>query len=250
MIYHRATRKFSASSTFILTACACTVFLFIHAAAAGSPAAVEPQPTSVGIPHLEQRLIQEGFIDVRTLDPHIMVELEYARAANFIGENVYGTITRAYLRPEAAEKLARASEILRERHPGLRILVTDAVRPRSIQHKMWKLVAGTPRQPYIANPSSGSMHNYGAAVDVTLYNIETGRRLDMGTPIYFLGSLAQPALERDYLRAGKLNAHQIENRAILRKAMVDAGWHSLSIEWWHFDAFPRDYVRREYSIFE
>jgi zinc D-Ala-D-Ala dipeptidase len=199
---------------------------------------------------LEQRLVEEGLVDVRTLDPTILVDLEFSRPDNFIGKDVYGELTGAYLRPEAARKLARASELLRADHSNLRILVLDAVRPRSIQHKLWNIVVGTPMQPYIANPYFGSMHNYGAAVDVTLFDIQNQERLDMGTPPYYLGPLAQPNLEGEFLLRGDLNVLQIENRVTLRNAMVGAGWRILTIEWWHFDAFPRAYTRQKYSIIE
>jgi D-alanyl-D-alanine dipeptidase len=113
---------------------------------------------------------------------------------------------------------------------------------------MWKLVEGTPMQPYVANPQGGSMHNYGAAVDVTLFDLETGERLDMGTPLDYFGPLAQPKLEKKFLREGKLSLAQVENRRILRDAMLEAGWHPLSIEWWHFNAFPKAHIRQHYSI--
>ena len=215
----------------------------------GRPEA-EPKEEFIGFSPLEQRLIQQGLIDVRLLDPSIVVDLKYAKADNFMGIDIYGDLTRAYLRPEAAWKLARANEILRERHPNLRILVGDALRPRSVQQKMWQLVAGTPMQPYVANPRWGSMHNYGAAVDVTLYDVETEKRLDMGTPLDHFGPLAQPKLEDRFLKEGKLNREQVENRRTLRSAMKEAGWHPLNIEWWHFNAFSKDYIRRNYSIIE
>jgi hypothetical protein len=133
-------------------------------------------------------------------------------------------------------------------HPHLRILVGDAVRPLFVQKEMWKLVAGTTKQPYVANPQWGSMHNYGAAVDVTLFDVQTGKQLDMGTPLDYFGPLAQPLLEDKYLRNGELNVAQVENRHILRDAMQDAGWHSINIEWWHFNAFPKADIRRNYSM--
>ncbi len=210
----------------------------------------EPQEELIGFSLLEQRLLQQGLIDVRLIDPSIVVDLKYAKADNFMGTDIYGDYTRAYLRPEAAWKLVRANEILQERHPNLRILVGDALRPRSVQRKMWQLVAGTPMQPYVANPKWGSMHNYGAAVDVTLYDVETEERLDMGTPLDHFGPLAQPKLEDRFLKEGKLSRDQVENRRILRSAMKGAGWHPLNIEWWHFNAFSKDYIRRNYSIIE
>ncbi|RJQ68993.1 MAG: peptidase M15D vanX D-ala-D-ala dipeptidase [Desulfobacteraceae bacterium] len=226
-----------------------------------SPAAVAQETNSVARPvaeplepdvvsPLEERLIQAGLVDVRLLDTSIRVDLKYARADNFMGASAYGELARAYLHPEAARKLAKASRILQERYPHLRILVLDAARPRSVQHKMWKIVAGTAMQPYVANPHSGSMHNFGAAVDVTLYDMETQARLDMGTAIDFFGPLAQPSLEVKFLQEGKLSEQHIQNRLIMRTAMRDAGWHVLTIEWWHFDAFPRDYTRRKYSMID
>ncbi|SMP59427.1 D-alanyl-D-alanine dipeptidase [Desulfonatronum zhilinae] len=199
---------------------------------------------------LELKLIKEGLVDVQMLDPDILVDLKYARKNNFMGMNVYGDFKRAYLRPEPAMMLVRANTILQERHPDLRIQVGDALRPRSIQHRMWDLVVDTPMQPYVANPFTGSMHNHGAAVDVTLVNVRTGKEFDMGTPMDHFGPLAQPRLENKFLQQGELTAEQIANRHTLRDVMVDAGWHPLAIEWWHFDAFAKDIVRKKYSIIE
>ncbi len=199
---------------------------------------------------LEERLIAEGLINVRELDPSIIVDLKYASPDNFMGASIYGDFNEAYLRPEAAKKLVRASQILQRRFPNLRIFVGDALRPRSVQRKMWALVENTPMQRYVADPGRGSMHNYGAAVDVTLFDMNTGEEVDMGTPLDYFGPLAQPALEADYLNTGELTREQYGNRIILRNAMRDAGWHVLRIEWWHFNAFPKDFVRGNYSIIE
>jgi zinc D-Ala-D-Ala dipeptidase len=247
-----------AGSGFVLAACAVSAFVFSQPAMARSadPAAIsagpamEAQAEASGLSPLEQRLLRKGFVDVRTLDPTIIVELKYARTDNFMGINAYGDFSRAYLLPEAARKLARANEILRERYPGLRILVADALRPRSVQHEMWKHVVDTPMQPYVANPYSGSLHNYGGAVDVTLYDVEAEEALDMGTPLDYFGPLAQPRLEARFLRDGKLSEEQIASRLILRKVMVEAGWHVLAIEWWHFEAFSREHLFRNYPIVE
>ena len=252
MFHLRSIRKSVRSAAFILTIGACTA-LVAHctAWAKGRLDPIDnPQADAADICELEQRIILEGLVDVCTLDPSIMVDIAFAKQENIIGQNVYGAFARAYLRPEAAWKLARASEILQISHPNLRLMVIDALRPRSVQHAMWKIVADTPLQPYVANPYSGSMHNYGAAVDVTLFDTRTGEQLDMGTPFHYFGSLAQPILENRYLRKGKLSEHHINNRLILRNAMSEAGWRVLNIEWWHFDAFDRDHVRRNYSIVE
>jgi zinc D-Ala-D-Ala dipeptidase len=250
--------KISLNLHFIFAVCVCFIlFSFNLAIARKSHPAIVPSQSIMNeekisgeISIIEGRLIEEGLVDVQKLDPSIRVDLKYASAHNFMGRNVYGKLTRAYLRSKAALKLVKASTIIQERHPELRLLVVDAVRPRSVQHKMWEIVVDTPMQRYIANPYRGSMHNYGAAVDVTLYNIETGKPLDMGTPVDYFGPLAHPNLEHEFLKKGKLTEEQIENRLILRNAMCDAGWIMLPIEWWHFNAFPLDYIRHNYSIIE
>jgi zinc D-Ala-D-Ala dipeptidase len=243
---------------FIFAVCMCfTLFSSNLSIAQESHPSIEPSQSPMNkektfgeISILEGRLIEEGLVDIQKLDPSIRVDLKYAKSHNFMGRNVYGKLTRAYLRPTAASKLVKASIILQERHPQLRLLVVDAVRPRSVQHKMWEIVVDTPMQRYVANPDRGSMHNYGVAVDVTLYDVETGHPLDMGTPIDYFGPLAHPNLEHEFFKEGKLTAQQIENRLILRKAMVDAGWLILPIEWWHFNAFSIEYIRDNYSIIE
>ncbi len=93
------------------------------------------------------------------------------------------------------------------------------------------------------------MHNYGVAADLVLADAK-GRRLDLGTPMDAFQELAQPALEKRFLRQGLLTAEQTANRQTLRQAMLAAGFTPLSIEWWHFDALDRDVARRRYSIIE
>ncbi|MDM7916965.1 MAG: M15 family metallopeptidase [Candidatus Eisenbacteria bacterium] len=111
-------------------------------------------------------------------------------------------------------------------------------------------VRGTPRQRYVASPSRGSMHNYGAAVDVTLIDASTGRQLDMGTPLDDFTILAAPREEDRLLRAGRLTREQVARRRLLRSVMTDAGFRALAIEWWHFDAFPKEETRRRFAIVE
>jgi D-alanyl-D-alanine dipeptidase len=198
---------------------------------------------------LERRLIAAGLVDVQQLDSTIVVELKYADTSNFMRRNVYGGLRRCYLRREAARKLVQASAFLRTHHPGVRLLVADGLRPRGVQRTMWEMVKGTPMQRYVADPRWGSMHNYGCAVDVTLVD-SAGERLDMGTPLDYFGPLAQPRLEQRYLRSGKLSAEQLANRRVLRGAMKAAGFHPIGIEWWHFNAFEKPYIREHFTIVE
>jgi len=204
---------------------------------------------------MEEKMIQAGLVDVRSIVPGIMVDLRYSTSDNFLGEDVYGGMEKCYLQPEVAGMLKKAQEILRERCPGCRLVALDGVRPRSVQQKMWELVKGTEKARYVANPSRGSNHNYGAAVDVTVARVyserlDEYRLLDMGTEFDHMGPLAQPRYEDRYLARGVLTAEQVRNRKLLREVMKAAGFTPIMSEWWHFNAFSRDEIRRRYRIIE
>jgi zinc D-Ala-D-Ala dipeptidase len=198
---------------------------------------------------LELSLLEQGLVDVQSLDPTIRVALKYVCDTNFMGVNVYGDLTRGYLRREVALMLKHANQALAIERPGLSLLLLDGARPRHVQHRMWKLVKDTPMRKYVANPYSASMHNYGVAVDITIAD-ENGVPLDMGTPPDYFGELAEPRLEQAFLRQGRLTAEQVANRQLLRRVMTNAGFRPLAIEWWHFDAFDKEFVRRTYSVIE
>lgn len=198
---------------------------------------------------LERALIAQGLVDVQQIEPSIQVDLKYASTDNFLGENVYGTLRRCYLQPEVAQMLQQAQTLLRQETPSLSLIVFDGVRPRSVQMKMWEIVKGTPQQEYVAPPGSGSMHNYGAAVDLGLVN-EEGELLDMGTPFDYFGPLAQPRYEMQYLKSGELTPEQLQNRWLLRKVMKAAGFQVILSEWWHFNAYDRKITRQKFHIVE
>lgn len=231
--------------TTIFSVCLCVLWYIHISLPSGGAAAENAQPLS----DFERKLVSMGFVDVQEIDPSIQVALKYACAENFTGVNLYGELNKGYLRREPAEMLASANRNLKRLRPDLSILLADGVRPRHVQWKMWETLKGMDRQGYVADPRRGSMHNYGCAVDVTLVN-EKGETLDMGTPMDHFGILSQPRHEERFLKEKKLNARQIENRALLRRVMTEAGFHILAIEWWHFDAFPRETVRKRYSIVE
>lgn len=197
----------------------------------------------------EQTLISKGFVDIQKNAPDIKIDLKYAQTNNFTGLNIYDGFERCYLHKKAFEKLQRANILLKEKHPELSLLVVDGFRPRKVQSKLWEFVKGTSKQNYIANPKSGSMHNFGFAVDITLID-NKGKRLDMGTPVDSFGPLSEPRKENFFLKKGKLTPEQIKNRLLLRKVMTQAGFLQLPIEWWHFDAFATKIIRKNYKIID
>lgn len=179
----------------------------------------------------------------------LAIDLRYATTNNFVGKNMYGRFNRAFLHRIAADKLAKAEQNLRRDYPKYRLVVFDALRPRSVQYLLWEQVKGTDKQTYVANPAGGSIHNYGFAVDISVLD-ENGKELDMGTPYDDFTPLSQPQREQQYLKEAKLTEAQVRNRRILRKAMEDAGFIQLPVEWWHFDALPKSEVRSRYKIVE
>jgi len=114
---------------------------------------------------------------------------------------------------------------------------------------MWHIVKGTEQQAYVADPEEGSIHNFGAALDLSIVD-DQGNLLDMGTPFDYFGDLAQPGYEKRFLKENKLTKTHVTNRTLLREVMQEAGFEGIGDEWWHFNAFPPAEVKRRYKIVE
>ena len=164
----------------------------------------------------------ERLVDVTRLAGGIAVELRYATANNFTRHVIYPPSARCYLRAPVAARLAAVHRLLQAR--GLGLKVYDCYRPRSAQQILWDLV---PDERYVASPKSGSRHNRGAAVDLTLID-KSGHELPMPTPYDDFTVKAH----RDYQA---LPAAALRNRETLAQAMREQGFIPLPTEWWHFD---------------
>lgn len=197
----------------------------------------------------EQYLESVGLVDIQTLAPGIKVELRYSSTNNFTGLDLYGELCKCYLQKEVAERLAEAEKNLELKYPYYRLLVLDCVRPLSVQQLMWDTVKDlfSEKIKFLSNPKYGSLHNYGAAVDLTLAD-ERGNELDMGTPFDYKGELAYPEVEEVLLRKGLLSYRQVSNRKILRDAMRSAGFFNIQTEWWHFNAMTRERAAVQYEL--
>jgi zinc D-Ala-D-Ala dipeptidase len=198
--------------------------------------------------NLEKAALDPEFDDVSDL-ANVRVDLRYGSTNNILGRDVYGAYGRALLHREAGAMFRRASALLAERHPGLTFIIFDSLRPQAAQEAFWALVAGTPQQPYFADPKKGSIHSYGFAIDLSLLDAG-GRELDMGTGFDDLSPLAEPRKEEEFLSNGSLTASQVANRKILRSVMTEAGFLQLPHEWWHYDALPAADVRARYRRVE
>jgi D-alanyl-D-alanine dipeptidase len=204
------------------------------------------------LPKFEQKFIERGLIDIQKIDPSIKVELKYSTTDNFIKEDVYGDLERAYLQPIAAEKLAKANKYLKQERPNYTLLVYDAARPRSVTKIFWQRMSHLPynrREDFVADPAMGSIHNFGCAVDLTIAD-EKGKPLDMGTIFDFFGQEAEPRREAAMLKAGKLTVRQLDNRKLLRRVMQKAGYMSIQTEWWHYNALSRANAKAKFGFIE
>ncbi len=211
---------------------------------------VPPEPIdTIVISEIEKTFISYQLVDVQSLDSSIRVNLKYASTDNFLDTNIYGTISKAYLQKEVAEKLVIASQHLKTACDSCRLLILDAARPQSVQYKMWDKIKSMPVQQgvYVSNPSKGSVHNFGSAVDLTIV-LTNGKELDMGTPFDFFGKEAWITAEDSLIRIGKLTKEQVANRKLLRHAMQKASFRAIPSEWWHFNAYSRGKAQELYKI--
>src|ERR1700760_4057740 len=118
---------------------------------------------------------KSDLVDVARLDPRIKLEIRYAATNNFLSTPVY-TSARAFLQRPAAEAMLRAHRELMKQGYGL--LIFDAYRPWYITKIFWD---ATPpdKHEFVADPAKGSRHNRGCAVDLTLYDLKTGKEIEM-----------------------------------------------------------------------
>ncbi|MBN2668598.1 MAG: M15 family metallopeptidase [Bacteroidales bacterium] len=213
---------------------------------------VKAQNNSIGIAdtsELERVFVMLDLVNVQQLDNRIAVDLKYSTKDNFVKKNMYGQLQRAYLNKDAAEMLARAQQILSDTLPGFRLLIYDATRPQSIQWMMWKAikVPESEKSKYVSNPKYGSLHNFGAAVDLTIID-NKDQPLDMGTSFDSFEKLAYPYYEEEFLKKGKLSKNQYNNRLLLRYVMKRAGFMGITTEWWHFNACYRKDAKQRYNL--
>ncbi len=161
-----------------------------------------------------------NLVDLQQLDPSLVLELKYATTDNFTKQKLY-VCAKAYLRKPAALALLKAHRLFKAK--GYRIKIYDAYRPLAVQWKLWKMYQNP---DYVADPCKGSMHNRGAAIDLTLID-KNGKELDMGTPFDYFG-------ERAHTDYSQLPQHVLANRYLLKSVMKKVGFQGISTEWWHF----------------
>jgi len=163
-------------------------------------------------------------VELTKLDPTIKLEIRYATTNNFLG-TVFYSQARAFMQRPAAEAVVRASTRLHRLGYGL--LIHDAYRPWYVTKVFWDATPDD-KKVFVADPSKGSRHNRGCAVDLTLYDLKTGKAIEMVSTYDETTTRAYP----DYPGGTSL---QRWHRTLLRAAMEAEGFTVYEAEWWHFD---------------
>lgn len=161
-------------------------------------------------------------VDIKKLIPNIILDIRYATTKNFMHTKLYPGIHTTYLRLPAAKALQSVQKELNKIGLGLKIY--DAYRPYSVTEKMWEPIKD---DRYVANPKSGSGHNRGAAVDVTMIDLKTKKELAMGTGYDNFSDTAHQTFMR-------LPEIVLSNRDLLKALMEKYGFKTLETEWWHY----------------
>ena len=183
-----------------------------------------------------------GFVSLAEAVPDVILEIRYYSTYNFVGDRIDGYEEPcALITREAAEALEGAARDAEEQ--GYILKIYDAYRPQTAVDNFieWAEDVDDTRmkayfypeldksvlfdQGYIAEKSG---HSRGSTVDLTLFDMRTGKDVDMGGTFDYFGERSYP----DY--TGDLTEAQIENRNILRDIMVKNGFRPLDTEWWHF----------------
>jgi CubicO group peptidase (beta-lactamase class C family)/D-alanyl-D-alanine dipeptidase len=163
-------------------------------------------------------------VELAKLDPKIKLDIRYAATNNFLSTPIYSE-ARAFLQRPAAEALLRAHKKLMEMGYGL--LIHDAYRPWYVTKIFWDATPDD-KKIFVADPSQGSRHNRGCAVDLSLYELATGR------PVEMVGVYDEMS-ERSYAGYPGGTSLQRWHRELLRRVMESEGFLVYPFEWWHFD---------------
>ena len=175
-------------------------------------------------PALDSLDSHKKLIDLKKLDNNFKLDIRYASTNNFMRSQFYEN-EKAFFNSNAADRLIDAKNELKEL--GYGIIIYDAYRPWFITKMFWE---GTPEnlKHFVANPENGSSHNKGCAIDIGLYDIKTGKSIDMISGYDEFTERAYP----NYMGGSK---KQRNMRDMLIRIMEKNDFTVYEYEWWHFN---------------
>jgi D-alanyl-D-alanine dipeptidase len=196
----------------------------IRAGERGDPATLRAEALKASPPAEPPPKRAMDLVPLTSIDPTIKLDIRYATANNFMGFPLYEQ-PGAYLQRPAAEALGRAAKTLRAQ--GFGLLIHDGYRPWFVTKMFWDATP-VPDHMFVGDPAHGSRHNRGEAIDLTLYDLKTGK------PVPMTGRYDEMS-KRSYSDYIGGTSRQRYDRGVLRAAMEAEGFQVLNEEWWHFD---------------
>jgi zinc D-Ala-D-Ala dipeptidase len=175
-------------------------------------------------PHEQGNFRKPDLVELTRLDPTIKLDVRYATTNDFLGTPLY-TQARAFLQRPAAEALVRTHRELKAQGYGL--IIHDGYRPWYVTKIFWDATPND-KKIFVANPAEGSRHNRGCAVDLSLYDLKTGKEVKMPSGY-------DEMTERAYANYTGGTSDERARRQLLRQAMEKQGFMVNPTEWWHFD---------------
>jgi D-alanyl-D-alanine dipeptidase len=161
-------------------------------------------------------------VDLNIVIPRLVFDLRYTTIQNFMHRKLYPTLYTTYLRLPTALALKKVVDELNNQN--LTIKIFDAYRPYTVTEEMWEPIKDS---RYAADPATGSGHNRGIAVDLTLADLSTKKELPMGAGFDNFSDTAHSDFK-------DLPAAILQNRLLLKTTMEKYGFTELDTEWWHF----------------
>tara|TARA_B110000467_G_C18334928_1_gene496687 strand:- start:3489 stop:4520 length:1032 start_codon:yes stop_codon:yes gene_type:complete len=168
--------------------------------------------------------VKSDLVDVTTVLENVKLDIRYATKNNFLNVATY-SLPKSFLQRPALMALNRANKRLNSM--GFGILIHDTYRPWYVTKIFWDATEGAERN-FVADPKSGSKHNMGSAVDLTLYDLSTGSVIKMVGTYDEMSDRSYP----HYLGGTTLERW---HRNLLRTIVEAEGFRVLYNEWWHFD---------------
>ncbi len=164
----------------------------------------------------------QALVELDKRIPGLKLDIKYATSDNLMGKPVY-QIAQAFLRRPATLALAAVQKELKAYGYGL--MVFDGYRPYRATVAFYEKFRDS---TYVASPYTGSRHNRGCAVDLTLYSLKTGKPLSMPTPFDSFDKQAWAAYPQ-------VSEVVLKHRKLLQDVMLRHGFQIYAYEWWHFD---------------
>ena len=211
-------------------------------------------------PEKTPEMDSSGFVNLSDVVPDAIIEARYFATYNFVGARVDGYLEPVVLYTrEAAAALKEVSDDVKAR--GYRLKVYDAYRPQcAVDHfvRWGKDLADSLMKPYFYPEVDKSLlfergyiaeksgHTRGSAIDLTLFDMATGKELDMGGVHDWFGIESHPDYggnpdTGEYIGGVQITEEQFRNRMILREAMLRHGFQPYDCEWWHFSLKDEPY---------